>query len=420
LTSYDNHDNGQFSINGQRASSNYWMVDGVGANIGIGASLYSGGNGLSGSVGAFSVLGGTNSLVSVDAMQEFRIQTSTFAPEFGRTPGGQISIVTRAGTNRFHGTLFDYFRNDALDANDWFANENRLAKPQERQNDFGGTFDGPIVKNRTFFFFSYEGLRLRLPQVSQSLVPDSLARTNAVPAMQPFLAAFPKPSPGGTDNTATGMAEFNASYSNRATLDAYSLRLDHKVSDRITLFGRYNYSPSGGVQRGSSGGNLSSVFPTNINIQTATLGSTFLLSPMTVNDFRFNYSRTNSRGSAYLDSFGGATPLSSLPFPDGFNETNGILFIIIPGLTPGGLVLGPQGNNLQRQLNFTESLSTQRGRHGLKFGIDFRRLSPFLGTPGYEQESLFSNVSTFAAGNVFLHFITSGRSGTVFFNNLGA
>jgi len=99
------------------------------------------------------VQGGTNSLVSVDALQEFRIQTSTYAPEFGRTPGGQISIVTRSGENQFHGTAFDYLRNDKFDANDWFANYTGQPKPEERQNDFGGTFGGPILKERTFFFF---------------------------------------------------------------------------------------------------------------------------------------------------------------------------------------------------------------------------------------------------------------------------
>ena len=162
LTVSNGDDAGQFSVNGQRPSSNYWMVDGVSANIGISTALP--GNGLGGSLGSFSVLGGTNSLVSIDAMQEFRIQTSTYAPEFGRTPGGQISIVTRSGSNQFHGTAFDYLRNDLFDANDWFADSVGLSKPQERQNDFGGTFSGPILKDKTFFFFSYEGLRLRLPQ----------------------------------------------------------------------------------------------------------------------------------------------------------------------------------------------------------------------------------------------------------------
>ena len=88
--------------------------------------------------------------MSLDALEEFRIQTSTFAPEYGRTPGAQISVVTKSGTNTFHGTAFEYFRNDKLDANDWFANADRLARPALRQNDFGGVLGGPIVKNKLF------------------------------------------------------------------------------------------------------------------------------------------------------------------------------------------------------------------------------------------------------------------------------
>jgi hypothetical protein len=115
-------------------------------------------------------------IVSVDAMREFRIQTSSFALEFGRTPGGQVSIITRSGTNAFHGTLFEYFRNNGLDANDWFANYHGLPKPAERQNDFGGVFGGPLLKDKTFFF-SYEGLRLRLPITQETDVPDTASRS---------------------------------------------------------------------------------------------------------------------------------------------------------------------------------------------------------------------------------------------------
>src|ERR1041384_2226924 len=104
-------DQGQFSVNGQRADANYFTVDGVSANFGV-TGYFPMVQSASGALPALSVSGGTNSLVSVDAMQEFRIQTSSFAPEFGRTPGGQISIVTRSGTNGFHGTAFEYFRND--------------------------------------------------------------------------------------------------------------------------------------------------------------------------------------------------------------------------------------------------------------------------------------------------------------------
>jgi hypothetical protein len=109
--------------------------------------------------------GTTQGMVSVDELQEFKIQTSTYAPELGRQPGGQESLLTRSGTNTFHGTAFDYIRKDVFDANNWFndAYNPGLPKSEERQNDFGGTLGGPIFKDKTFFFFSYEGLRLLQP-----------------------------------------------------------------------------------------------------------------------------------------------------------------------------------------------------------------------------------------------------------------
>lgn len=418
LTAYDNHDNGQFSVNGQRAAANYWMVDGVGANVGIGTHLFSAGNGIGGAVPTFSVLGGTNSLVSVDAMQEFRVQTSTYAPEFGRTPGGQVSIVTRSGANQFHGTAFNYFRNDVLDANDWFADRNRLRKPQERQNDFGGVLGGPVVKDRTFFFFSYEGLRLRLPQVAQQSVPDLAARQSATSAMQPFLNAYPLPTPGGVDNPSTGIAQFNASYSNRATLDAYSLRLDHRLRDKASLFARYSYSPSSSVARGTGSGNLSSLVPAKITTQSATVGGTWLLSTTMFDDLRFNFTKTVSRSFAHLDGFGGAIPLTALPFPSQFTEANSQLFsFIFP--THAAVSLGPQGNNQQKQINLVDTVSIQKGSHVLKMGADFRRLAPVFGTPDYVQEPLFRDVPSASAGNSFLTLVFSGRSGALLLHNLG-
>ena len=145
--------------------------------------------------------------------------------------------------------MFEYLRNDALDANDWFADQAGLPKAAERQHDFGGTFAGPIVKDKTFFFFSYEGLRLRLPQTVLSSVPDLEARQNAAPTMQPYLNAFPRPN--GLDDLTAGIAQFNASFSNRSSLDAVSLRLDQQLSTRWSLFARYDYSPSNLTQRGS-------------------------------------------------------------------------------------------------------------------------------------------------------------------------
>ncbi len=412
------YDSGQFSVNGQRPSSNYWLVDGVSANIGVSAAGASPGNGFGGSLASFSVLGGTNSLVSVDAMQEFRIQTSTFAPEFGRTPGAQISIVTRSGTNELHGTVFDYFRNDALDANDWFADAAGLPKPEERQNDFGGTLSGPILKDRTFFFFSYEGLRLRLPQVGLTEVPDLEARQNAVPAIQPYLNAFPF-DPNQPD-LGNGMAQFNASYSNAATLDAYSLRVDHKLSNTWNIFGRYNYSPSQIVQRGFAGTSLNDSSPIRIITQTGTAGAAWLVSPRMANDLRFNYSKTDASSYSRLDNFGGALSLSTLPLPTPYTSDNSKFNFDLLALTGGILLVGRGQNAMQRQINVVDGFTWQKGSHALKIGMDFRRLSPTFVPAAYFQAPIFLDVPSAEIGNPFLSIVQSAVEANILFHNLGA
>lgn len=417
LTPSNAYENGQFSVNGQRTSANYWMVDGVSANVSVSA-ISTTGDGFAGAASSSSVLGGTNSLVSVDALQEFRIETSTYAPEFGRTPGAQISIVTRSGTNQLHGTLFDYFRNDALDANNWFngAVSPVLPKAEERQNDFGGTLGGPIRKDRTFFFLSYEGLRLRLPQTTLTTVPDESARQTAAPAMQPFLDAFPldlkQPDLGN------GVSQFNASYSNSAKLDAYSLRLDHDYRDKLNLFGRYSYSPSRLKDRGV-GSSLSEVLPTEMMLQTVTTGATWTFNPTLTNDLRFNYSAANAGQSAILDDFGGAVPISASPFPNGYTTQNASFALHVVPLVDGNLSEGRFVGNRQRQLDWVDSLSTAKGSHSLKFGIDFRRLSPISGPESYAQFLDFQNLPSFEGGSAAFTEVSSNLNAHLLFRNLG-
>lgn len=421
-TTTNSQDNGQFSVNGQRPSSNYWMVDGVSANIGVGVSAGGPGNGVGGTLGSFSALGGTNSLVSVDAMQEFRIQTSTFAPEFGRTPGAQISIITRSGTNHFHGTVFDYLRNDVLDASNWFngyTNQPALPRAKERQNDFGGTISGPIFKDKTFFFFSYEGLRLRLPQTTLTNVPDLTSRQTASPQMQPYLNAFPLPN--GSDDTSTAIAQFNSSYSDPATLDAYSLRLDHRLTTTWNLFCRYNYSPSQFVDRGGNEGSgaLSVLQPNRITTQTATLGAVWSASPTIANDLRFNYSRTVANSSYYMDDFGGAVGLTALPFPSPYTSENGEFEASIFSLgTSSFLLSGKVGQNVQQQINFIDNLAWQKGAHSLKFGVDFRRLSPSVNPEQYSQFVGLNDVPSAESGINAYGIVYSRNDATLLFRNL--
>jgi TonB-dependent receptor-like protein len=418
LTTSSPQDSGQFSINGQRATSNYWMVDGVSANIGVGAFVP--GNGFGGALGSFSALGGTNSLVSVDAMQEFKIQTSTYAPEFGRTPGGQISIVTRSGTNQFQGSLFEYFRSDALDANDWFNTFVRpaLPKAKERQNDFGATLSGPIIKDRTFFFLSYEGLRLKLPQTALTTVPDLAARQNAAPAMKPFLNAYPLPTPGAPDDTTKGIAQFNASFSNPASLDASSLRLDHTLNSRMALWGRYDQSPSSLTQRGPGLIATSTNLHTTITTRTATAGATWIISPAAVNDLRLNYSKTNASNFYSMDDFGGAVPLVA-PFPAPLTTSSAVFQFIIAPLSHSALTIGQAGKNVQRQVNIVDGLSWQKGSHNVKVGVDFRQLTPLFGPPAYQQVPRFNSVASAGAGNLAGASVVSSTSATLLFRNLG-
>jgi hypothetical protein len=391
-TAFD--DQGQFSVNGQRADANYFTVDGVSANFGV-TGYFPMVQSAGGALPAFSAAGGTNSLVSIDAMQEFRIQTSSFAPEFGRTPGGQISIVTRSGTNSFHGALFDYFRNSVLDANDWFGNFNHLPKPEERQNDFGGVFGGPIFKDKTFFFFSYEGLRLRQPVTQQTAVPDAASRLQAPAAIQPFLNAYPIAN--GAELGA-GLAQFNASFSVPSSLDAYSIRVDHVINSKLNLFGRYNYSPSSLDQRAPfSRPALSTTESFSSSVQTLTVGLTELIKPGISNEVRVNYSNDRISTKYALDNIGGAVPFpDSLVFPTGFSPMNSDFELIILG--SGELAEGKAATDEQRQVNVVDNLSVTAGSHQLKFGVDYRWLSPFASPLAYGQFAEFNGLTANPGG----------------------
>jgi Carboxypeptidase regulatory-like domain/TonB dependent receptor len=388
-TAFD--DQGQFSVNGQRADANYFTVDGVSANFGVTgyAPLVQAGGG---ALPALTALGGTNSLVSVDAMQEFRVQTSSFAPEFGRMPGGQISIVTRSGTNQFHGTAFEYFRNTVLDANDWFSNRDDLPKPEERQNDFGGVFGGPIVKDKTFFFFSYEGLRLRQPATQETVVPDLASRQQAPTSMQPYLNAYPVPN--GSE-LVSGTAQFNGSYSNPSSLDAYSIRIDHAMNSKLSLFGRYNYSPSNLVQRAPNQGyepNLSTTGKTLVTIHTFTIGLAGTINPSISNEFRVNYSNDKVGSTLSMDKFGGAVPVPDMAlFPPGFSSQNGEFSMEIVGV--GELLRGKLAVDEQRQFNLADNFSVTKGSHQIKFGVDYRWLAPFTSIYAYRQFTEFAGVT---------------------------
>jgi hypothetical protein len=386
LTSSGTNNDGEFSVNGQRPTSNYFTVDGVAANLGSAT------NGITGSAEALNAAGGTNSLVSVDALQEFRILTSSFAPEYGRTPGGQVILLTRSGANAFHGTAFEYFRNDVLDANDWFANRDGAPRAPLRFNDYGGTLGGPMLKNRTFFFFSYEGQPLRQPQFTITSVPDLASRQAAPAAVQPLLNAFPIPNGPELGN---GLAEFSAGYSNPINSNATSLRIDHIFGPKLSTFARYSYAPSSSDSRPDA---LSSVEQARFQAQSLTWGLTYAINPTVVNEARVNWSENPRTTSSTLDNFGGARPpsTSALFFPTHSPE-NAQAEVYIA--YPVGYLEGPEGANKPRQVNLTDSVSYSLGAHQIKLGADYLRSLPILTEPP-DLEYIYSSVGTAVSNNL--------------------
>lgn len=428
LTKANAGEGGQFSINGQRANANYFTVDGVSANVGVSAA-FNVGQGGAGSLPALAASGGTNNLVSVDALEEFKVLTSTYAPEFGRTPGGQIQMLTRSGTNQFHGTLFEYIRNEALDANDWFNNANRLQKSPLRQNDFGGVLGGPIILPRfgeaakkpwhirpgnSFFFFSYEGLRLRLPQTAISSVPSLATRQTASAEIRPFLDAFPLPNGRTLTN---GTAEFAASFSNPSDIDATSIRVDHSLHT-MNIFVRYNYSPSNTLTRG---GNFSvnTLNPIKVLTRTLTAGLTWSPSANVGNDFRFNWSNVQASSSFFIDDFGGAvSPNESSLFPTPFSRDDAIFILNFAGGSAGmQWDIGVNADNTQKQFNLVDNLSIASGSHQWKFGIDYRRLVPTFGPRKYAQIVSFDDVASTRSARASFVAVGAATGGTLLFNN---
>src|SRR5215813_132340 len=409
---------GQFSVNGQRTSTNYFTIDGVSVNFG--ANNFAGYSpAVAGATPATSMQGSFSNLVSIDALQEFKIQTSTFAPEFGRSPGAQISLVTRSGENRFHGVAYDYFRNDALDANDFFNNANSIKKQPLRYNNFGGTFSGPIQppkkifgpfrydgRDRTFFFFSYEGQRFLLPRGAVlSVVPSVAARRNAPnDYARQVLNAFPLPNGADIVNASgapTGGANFTSAYSEPSASNATSIRVDHNFSQTVSIFGRYNYAPS--RQQARETRDLSQYNQLGTRTEYLTLGSTQVFTANLVNEARLNWSRNDGTSRNLFDGFGGgAAPPETVFFPSnalngprrGIITLNGLSLVAGNPFTT--VSLGTDELFRNRQISVVDNLTWTVGAHQLKFGLDYRWLSPIIAPAGFVDNAQFANITGLA------------------------
>ena len=359
---------GQFSVGGQRTSANNFVIDGASANFGVAPTVGLGTTG-TGAAQAFSALGGTSSLISVEALQEFRIETSSFAPEFGRSPGGQVIFTTRSGSNGFHGGVYEFFRNDILDANNWFANAAGEARAAERYNNFGGYLGGPIERGKTFFFASYEGARLRQPGIQVVQVPSEYARSLANATILPFLAAYPRPD-DRTVVPGTYTSQFTGSFSNPSTLNAGSVRLDHTFNNRFSMFARYNEAPSAVAARSNA---LSEVDSVEVKTRTFTIGSNMTFTSQLANALRANYSLQRAGSVSSLDALGGATPPPAdvlTPAPLSPTSTFASFFTFDTSAYQSGF----NANNRNSQVNLADDLAWMHRSHRFRLGADWRMI----------------------------------------------
>jgi hypothetical protein len=409
------NDGGTFSVNGQRADSNNFTVDGASANLGGFLQGQNGTVAMNGSNPDLSFAGTTQGMVSVDALQEFKIQTSTYSPEFGRQPGGQVSLLTRSGTNAFHGTAFDYLRNDVFDANNWFNDQQGLPKGKERQNDFGGTVGGPIYKDRLFFFFSYEGLRLLQPRTFKDLVPTSAFRQSAAPVFQPFMNFLPLPNGRDLGN---GAAELTQSISLPTTFDVYSVKVDYAATKRLHLFGRYSDTTSDFRQPFDIGIYQEQKFQS----RGGTLGADVAISPSVNDELRLNYTVNPSNTVVVPPASGGKLLDTSSLFPkpliDG--EALGEWRLRLDNGIFTGIDAGPIERSSQRQINIVDNLSYAVGTHQLRWGIDYRRLFPIYdATPQQVVYTITSNTDL-ANGTISETSVQANVKGHPIFVNFSA
>jgi len=338
----------QLTISGARPQQNNYRLDGV--------SLNDYANGAPG-----SVLGGN---LGVDAIQEFSVLTSNYSAEYGKTSGGVVNAITRSGTNDFHGTAYEFLRNSALDARNYFEDPT-LAKDSFKRNQFGGGIGGPIVKNKTFFFADYEGIRQSKGIPNKLTVPSPEIRQGPVdPAVQKYLALYPIPVSCGGDTCPfifNGKQIVNENF--------VTTRIDHKFSDNDSLFGTYLYDRTP-YNSPDAFGNVG--LNTLSSRQIVAVEETHNFTPTFVNAIRFGYNHEHVDNDASVSALNPAAMDTSLGAFAGRNAA----VVNVNGLSSMTGGVGGLPTYLYRWNSFQvyDDAFVSRGKHSIKFGGAFERM----------------------------------------------
>jgi hypothetical protein len=372
----------ELSVSGGRPQQNNYLLNGISINDYTNQA-------------PGSILGGN---LGVDAVSEFSVLTSNQGAEYGRTSGGVISAINRSGTNHFHGSAYEFLRNSALDARNYF--DPPTIAPF-RRNQFGISAGGPIKKDKTFIFADYEGLRQSLGLSMVDNVPSVAARNGQLstgtvtvsPLVVPYLAFYPLPN--GTVSGDTGIYSFSGSAI--TTENYFTTRVDHKFSEKDNLAGSYMYDNSPSSQNDEFNNKL--IF-TKTKRQLVSLEENHLFGSLLMNSFRLGYHREYAAapsGSKAVNPLAASTSLGYVP-----GDTVG--FIGVPGLTffSGGLSTQQPAEYNWNSWQAYDNVFLTKGIHSLKFGANVERIIDNQSTPSQPGGDFeFNSLSDFLTNQPF-------------------
>ncbi len=373
---------GAFAVAGSRSQSTNWQIDGVNAIDP-------------------NVNGPTNSYRIADAIQELSVATTGYSAQFGRAAGGEVSVVTKSGTNSFHGSAFEFFRNDDLNATNFFTNALHGLKPVLRYNQFGGSGGGPIKRNKTFFFYSYERLDQINPSALSAVVPTAAQRASITDPIAANLVKFyPLPT---VPSAAAGTTNFVGNVANSTKDNTHFVRIDHLFSESDRLSAHYidyfGAVTTGGASLPTTGGNSNSP-----NQQNLEVSETHTFSPTFLTELRLGFSRNKTHFETQDATLNAQTVLPGVP-----GVTNGVTDPLDAGIPTvsitGYATLGTPSNYPQGRRSNTYEIYSDSNKiavvggvtHTIKFGWYGRREETWRYLDGSSRGTLsFSSFANFA------------------------
>jgi hypothetical protein len=397
---------GVFSINGARGRSNNFLLDGTDMNDGFRNDP---------AINEAGVFGTPATILPIDAVQELRVE-SNFQPEYGRNAGAVINIVTKSGTNQLHGSAIEYFRNNALDARNFF---NTTDQPQApfRNNQFGGSLGGPIIKDKTFFFADYEGQREGVGVVSLACVPVGSAADGSLSpsdASNPVIAALLARNPWPAPNIASAVSQGTCPNSSVTApsfnnVDSLIAKIDHNFNQSNFVSGRYYFGDS--TQEfplALEGGGILPGFDTHTptRVQLVSISYVRIISPSVSNEARLGWNRFAEgffpQDQAFHPSSIGLCAATSTADCSGSGPADsGLPVINVASFAQIGASHSTPRHRVDSNWQAFDNLNWKIGKHDLKFGYEYRRTSvqQFLGT-NFRGKLVFDTLDDFLAGNV--------------------